>query len=131
MCFLFLHAYSQIKNIATGKMSPAITPVHFFDNFNFFCFYQYITKLLSSVGILTHQGQMSKVCICSLTRSPTYSLLGRHVRVSSSVYFPSSLFLRAGDTPPKKGSPHYCLSLSPGHCLVASKDFLPQFSHIY
>ena len=30
MCFLFLHAYSQIKNIATGKMSPAITSVHFF-----------------------------------------------------------------------------------------------------
>ena len=28
------------KNIATGEMSPAITPCHFFGNFNFFNFHQ-------------------------------------------------------------------------------------------
>ena len=32
-----------LKNIATGETSPAITPYHFFGNFNFFSFHLKIT----------------------------------------------------------------------------------------
>ena len=52
-----------IINIATGETSPAITPFHFFGNFNFFNFHHsktFITRQLST-GIITHQGHISPV----------------------------------------------------------------------